>query len=127
MTKTIVFFAALALCACQSCHPVFGPFPPDPAPQPEPPSPWDGPTPDGAADAEPPSPPPAPAPSGNSCADACAKLAALGCPEAKPTPKGATCTEVCQNTLGSPVSLQPDCVVHAKDCPSAEACQAIPQ
>jgi len=124
MTKTIILFAALALCACQSCHPVFGPFKPDPAPQPEPPSPWDGPTPDGAVDA---GPPPAPSPTGSSCADACAKLAALGCPEAKPTAKGASCTEVCQNTLGSPVSLQPDCVVRASDCAAAEACAAIPQ
>jgi len=125
MTKTITLLAALALCACQSCHPVFGPFP-GPAPQPEPPSPWDGPTPDGAADAGPPAPPPAPSP-GSSCADACAKLGALGCVEAKPTAKGATCSEVCQNTLGSPVSMQPDCVVRAPDCAAAEACQAIPQ
>lgn len=115
MTKTLALLAALALCACQSCHPIVGPFP-EPTPQPEPPDPWN----DAAVDVG-----PAPAP-GGSCADACAKLAALGCPAAKPTPKGATCVEVCQNTLGSPVSLQPDCVVRATDCPSAEACAAIP-
>jgi hypothetical protein len=121
MIKAIAFLAALALCACQSCHPIVGPFP-EPTPQPTPPDPWDGPGPDSPADASP--PPPV---TGASCADACAKLAALGCPEAKPTAKGATCVEVCQNTLGSPVSLQPDCVVHASDCPAAAACAAIPQ
>lgn len=62
------------------------------------------------------------------CAAACAKLAQLGCPEAKPTPKGASCVEVCANTQGdsSPVSLQTDCVVRAGSCDDAKACQAIP-
>lgn len=112
--KTLALLTALALCACQSCHPVIGPFP-GPAPQPTPPDPWV----DGAPDA-------APAPQSTSCAAACAHLAALGCPEAKPTPKGASCTDVCQNALGSPVSLQPDCVAHAATCSDATACSAIP-
>jgi hypothetical protein len=124
MIKTIAIFAALALVACQSCHPVLGPFPPDPAPQPDPaPAPWDA-----APDAGPKPPPaPSPVPSG-ACAAACAHLAALGCPEAKPTPKGATCTDVCLNAEDSGVlSMQPDCVVRAVDCPAANACAAIPK
>lgn len=65
---------------------------------------------------------------GSGCSAACAKLARLGCPEAKPTPKGASCVEVCANTQGdsSPVSLQTDCVVRAGSCDDAKACQAIP-
>lgn len=115
MIKFLLLSAALLASTCQ-----VGPFP-KPSPQPTPPDPWV----DGAADAAPaPTPPPVP---GGTCADACAHGAAMNCAWAKPTPKGATCTEVCQNTLGSPISLQPDCVVRATDCPSAEACAAIPQ
>jgi|GEM_PF-2180448 len=114
--KILILLAGLALAACQSCHPIVGPFP-EPAPQPEPPDPW-GPSPDGATDA---APPPV-----TSCAAACAHLAALGCPESKPTPKGATCEAVCQNTLGSPISLQTDCVIRATTCADTNACQAIP-
>jgi hypothetical protein len=115
MIKSLFTLAALLASTCQ-----VGPFP-KPTPQPEPPDPWN----DAALDAGPtPTPPPVP---GASCADACARLTALGCPGAKPTPRGASCVEVCQNTLGSPVSLQTDCIARASDCPAANACAAIPQ
>jgi hypothetical protein len=58
-----------------------------------------------------------------SCADACAHLDELGCPEAEPTPEGATCVEVCENveTSGT-VTLNPACVIEITACAQVDEC-----
>lgn len=58
-----------------------------------------------------------------SCADACARLAELECPEAEPTPEGASCVEVCENVEGSgTVTLNPACVIGITACAQVDAC-----
>lgn len=57
------------------------------------------------------------------CPDACARLAALDCDEAKPTPGGATCERVCRNIQESgATALDLACVVRAASCAAANAC-----
>jgi hypothetical protein len=110
--RKIFILMTLLVVAVFGCQ--LGPFP-KPPPQPEPPSPWDNPS-----DAAPvPSPP-----DDSPCGKACAKLLALGCPEAQPTAAGATCTQVCVNNETGPdgTSLVPFCVAAAESCSIARAC-----
>ncbi len=107
----LLLLSALFASTCE-----VGPFP-KPAPQPDPPSPWD------SSDAAPPAPEEVDGAAPSACSRACAKLAALGCPEAKPTTGGASCIQVCANAESSGVvSLDPDCVSRAASCKAAVAC-----
>jgi hypothetical protein len=73
---------------------------------------------------EPDVPNPPPAPNAVPCADACARLASLGCEEGQPTPDGTPCVDVCQNVEDSGVVRYPTgCVAAAKDCEEARACE----
>lgn len=57
------------------------------------------------------------------CADACARLTALGCEGAKPTPSGATCQQVCENAQSSGIiTWDLKCVTEAGCCDAADAC-----
>lgn len=57
------------------------------------------------------------------CERACARLAQLGCPEAKPTPGGGSCVSVCQNVEDSGiVTLDPECVAKISSCAEIERC-----
>jgi hypothetical protein len=58
------------------------------------------------------------------CAQVCARGAALGCEFAKPTPKGATCTTVCENlaTSGLP-AWDLACMAQAQTCEAMDACE----
>lgn len=57
------------------------------------------------------------------CADACAHLRELGCPEGAPTPAGGTCEAVCENAEGSgAVTLDPVCVGTITTCAALEQC-----
>lgn len=71
---------------------------------------------------DPPRPPPPDAGTLSDCELACARLAELGCPEAKPTPAGASCVDVCWNAEDSGVvTLDPACVARTTSC-DLEAC-----
>ncbi len=63
---------------------------------------------------------PAPHPT-YTCANACDRLTALGCAEAKPTPKGVTCVEVCQNAA-SVFELDLRCMSEATSCDAGRKC-----
>jgi len=56
-----------------------------------------------------------------SCADACARLDSLGCPEARPTPGGHGCVEVCEATA-SLGQLLVGCVSRAQTVDAMRAC-----
>ena len=56
------------------------------------------------------------------CASACGRLAAFGCPEGRPTPAGASCTEVCSAARQSRVDLPIACVTRATDIAGVRAC-----
>jgi len=111
LLSLMLLLSALAL-GCE-----LGPFP-KPPPQPAPPSPWDN-----SSDAQPP-PEDLDGASHTPCYQACARLKALGCPEAQPTAAGATCTQVCANNSGGPpgTSLDPECVARAESCSIARSC-----
>ena len=58
----------------------------------------------------------------STCASACARMAALGCPAASPT-GGHTCEEVCLNVEKSGLALWGvACVTSATSCVAADAC-----
>lgn len=120
MQSRLPILIALVSLAALSCE--LGPFP-KPPPQPEPPSPWDGP-----ADAAPPDDSDADTELDGAthtpCYQACAKLKALSCPEAKPTAAGATCNQVCTNNESGPMatSLDPSCVAKADTCDATRKC-----
>jgi hypothetical protein len=58
------------------------------------------------------------------CATYCARMAALGCPEAKATAKGATCEQVCLNFhANAAVKLDLACKTAAATCAAADACE----
>lgn len=82
-------YLAILACLWLACQPIPSPNPP---PQPD-------------ADAAPPmSPPDAAAPvlTGSQCAQFCAVLDWLGCPEGRPTPKGEPCSDVCDAVTSFP-------------------------
>lgn len=60
---------------------------------------------------------------GGACAAACARLGALGCPEAKTTDGGTTCADLCERTqAGAMVDLHPECVAGAADVAAVKRC-----
>jgi hypothetical protein len=54
------------------------------------------------------------------CEVACARMAALNCPEARPTPKGLTCVQVCAATPA--YALDQGCVARATTLEALRAC-----
>jgi hypothetical protein len=56
------------------------------------------------------------------CANACANLRRLGCPEGEPTEAGASCEQVCDNAQASPAPLPTGCVAQATTCDAATNC-----
>jgi hypothetical protein len=50
------------------------------------------------------------------CAQACAHLAELGCPEAKSLPDGTTCQVFCENTQDAGHALDAGCVLTISKC-----------
>jgi len=57
------------------------------------------------------------------CDDACANLAALGCPEAEPTHDGATCEDICLMAETSGVwTIDPECLAAVTTCDDTDAC-----
>lgn len=69
-------------------------------------------------------PEPPPARDAVPCAEACARLASLGCDEAQPTPDGTPCADVCQGVEDSGVVRYPTgCVAAAKTCVEARSCE----
>ena len=96
MTRAIVAVAALAVALC-----AFRCGPPEEPTLPPPPS-------DAAPDL---------------CGEACANLAALGCPEAEPTTDGATCEAVCLMAETSGVwTVDPGCLAEITDCAGIDSC-----
>lgn len=78
-----------------------------------------------------PSPPPAAATpdasdaGGSICAAACARLDALGCPEAHP-PVGDSCVNVCNHTETTKVfDLKPACIANAQTVDAVHACGTV--
>lgn len=75
-------------------------------------------------------PPPAPAYDGGACASTpticayCARMRALGCPEAQATPSGKSCEVVTENTQAVPyAAMDLTCRIGAGDCASANRCR----
>jgi len=60
--------------------------------------------------------------SGTPCESACARLAALHCPEAKPTKSGVACAELCARTEQRLENLPTTCVAGATSIPAVRAC-----
>lgn len=69
-----------------------------------------------------PTPPPDGAPPAATCADVCARGAALGCPWATPTPAGAPCTDVCANAAGF-AGWNLGCRAGAATCEAVDRCE----
>lgn len=98
----------LLACLVAACQPIPGPVPPSPdadSSVPPPPPPLD--IPDASVDpvAEAAAPSDVRADlvlSGTQCAQFCAVLDWLGCPEGRPTPKGEPCSDVCDAVTGFP-------------------------
>lgn len=60
------------------------------------------------------------------CADVCARLSALHCPEAETTAAGATCLDVCRNVQSSGVAgWNLSCLSNAKSCAAADSCPNV--
>lgn len=59
--------------------------------------------------------------SGTSCAQACARLAALHCPESKPTKSGVECATICERGQGLE-GMPTTCVAGATSIPAVRAC-----
>jgi hypothetical protein len=57
-----------------------------------------------------------------SCADACLRLAELGCEEGKPLADGTTCTQFCESTQESGFPLNPSCVKNIPACVEIDTC-----
>lgn len=109
MKLSILFLPAVVLvCAC--C----GSVTPAPNPGPAPPA-------SGAASTGGAAPAPAPA---DVCDEACAELAALGCPEALPA-GGQSCSRVCVHTLGGVFDLKPACIAAAHSRAEVRACGTV--
>ncbi len=101
MASYSVIVAALVLAGCSG-----------------PPHPADGPGPQPIVKAD----------GGATCAEMCAHLAALGCPEAEPTPAGHSCEFVCTETLQAGMDVHPECVVSVTRCEdvsrASQGCQS---
>ena len=63
-------------------------------------------------------------PTGATCADVCARGAALGCEYAKPSPGGVSCEAVCKDVVaGTDFVLDLECRAVASSCEAAERCE----
>ncbi len=68
-----------------------------------------------------PTPPPTPQ---ATCAAACERQRALGCPGGQASPGGASCEEVCLNVQDSVIGWDLGCRARATSCEAADRCEA---
>ncbi len=59
----------------------------------------------------------------HNCANACAHLQSLGCPEGESLEDGTTCREFCESTQMNGHALNPSCVMKIQRCTDMESVQ----